>query len=346
MGSPSTLKIGHGGAFNLPLGEGILGAYGEILYEGNIGRPWVGLTLPEEVAYKMPPQPAGLLAIPDPDKNLLHYLHYGGSSDGSEGVEVARFFSDRMDGLVKSNGLYFFLTAEIERPSPIPISVERTAALLSDVDPNKILVYTGAGISSTESEEGGIPTYDQYAKRVGFDRYPSAEAYERNNSFAHSYLTDEKVALRGLRLLTQFVTQLESNRPTEAHVALAKIFDLLDRKPRMVTLNRDRLLTHAGIENVIKLDPGWQETESELLASLENTEVVLVVGLSVDASRRLIDEVRQKNPSVIVVACNTTSGERLSYLGEGDYFIKDDCQKTLPNLYERLKAQLGSQGSR
>ncbi len=231
--------------------------------------------------------------------------------------------------------------------SGIPVTPGEVAAQILRFDPQDILIYTGAGISSCQDD--GVWTYDTLCDVIGFsEKATNAAQLTRNMQFIHSFIGEKSIALHSMASLQSFASQLTQSNATKAHHALAGIVHLLEGKPLVATTNIDHLHSQTGItapyiyryttDGPIAFHDHHRGFDTQLRERVPHVKLILVIGKSAD-NRHLIEHIQSENPDVTCIAVNIADAG-LPYMRRQDLLLAGDCQVTLPSVLRELQGIL------
>ncbi len=199
----------------------------------------------------------------------------------------------------------------IEEGRPEPMERADLEAILRT---KKVLFYTGAGLSSA----AGIPMMEELSRLLGVDDTENPvsslrPAMEDPRGFSEKIKGFYESCLSGL--------------PTPAHLALRDLS--LFGNTRVVTENLDCLHEAGGIYPY-RIDPEHFREFAE--GSLRSFDYVVCVGLSFD-ERGFLGSYKEQNPEGKIIAVNLSCP---SYLGNEDFWIREDLQILLPALRQAI----------
>lgn len=213
------------------------------------------------------------------------------------------------------------IIADTEKETqPRVMNIEDLAELLAN---KKVLFYTGAGISVA----GGVFGMEDLQASLSLNPANPTE-------FITKALTQPTLILEPFKT---FCKTAFENAPTPAHSALSNIASLTNTA--IVTENFDLLHERAGTR-AIRVNAHQFRADN----SLKQIDALICLGLSHD-DRGLIAWYKQKNPSGQLIALDL---KRPRYIGNQDFLLMGDLQKTVPALYlvvqrkKALSSQLGS----
>jgi hypothetical protein len=241
--------------------------------------------------------------INDEEKNIYRY-EYGdvketGHEPSSGFEESYHIASPRV-----------FETGEVE---PGKADTEEAAEFIKE---NKVIFYTGAGISASE----GL-TMQSFRSGVGSDCLVPADA------FIMAMLNNPEGVIGKLK---GYVEKAFESPPTPAHKSLARL--AREKGAQIMTENFDFLQERAGVDPYRisgprlkkEIDPEW----------LRNIEAVVCIGLSYD-DRGFLGWYKENNPKGKIISVNL---RQPSYLGNEDIFIQGDLQAIVPAIEETVKS--------
>jgi len=200
--------------------------------------------------------------------------------------------------------------SDSEGVKPLDIHTEEVVDVIRN---GTAIIYTGAGISVA----AGTPDMKSLMAYLGIDRSKSVDEFARTVMFNPN----------GMRYKLSSLQESFFERTTPAHESLAKIQQLTGI--RIVTENLDMLGEAAG-QKLIKRD---EINESLSDTKLQQLNCIVTVGLRADDSG-LLWRFKRVNPEGRIIALNV---EPPPYLGEKDYYLEGDAQKTLPSIVELIK---------
>lgn len=195
--------------------------------------------------------------------------------------------------------------------TPLEISAEEVADVIRN---GRTVVYTGAGISVA----AGTPDMKSLMAYLGIDRSQSVDEFAQMVMFSPE----------GLQHRLQSLQESFFERTTPAHESLSEIQKLTG--VRIVTENLDKLGEAAGQKLITRgnIDDAFPDTE------LQQLDYIVTVGLRADDSG-LLWRFKEVNPRGRIIALNI---EPPPYLSEGGYYLEGDCQKTVPQITEKITA--------
>ena len=275
--------------------------------------------------------------LPEPHRNLN--AHYYGN-------DQYYFYNATPETIERTMGRFIINRSVKRQPEPqrdhwrALASAGDVADALNATDPERILFYTGAGMSAVNKN---VWTFATYKEKVGISEQANNEAFTRNVEFADSFLRDESTAYNALQKLSLFASSCESSHPTRAHENFTQIMQLFGRVPLAATTNIDWLHQRTGLDvpfltrrNGMVLP--YLDKDRWFARALETRidiiEKAIIIGRSSD-TRGLISAIRARNPSLQCVALNNDT-RQLPYLEPGDYILPGSCQETIPELYQYL----------
>ena len=326
-------EIGIGGVFRIPIHNGesysVLG-YGHYAHQG---RMLGALVVPDEVCSVLPEPHAGLSRW-EKDGKTYFYSH---ADEQTVDAAKRRFIFN--DSSVQTILGRLQKDASASSCPTRVMTTQQAARTIAETPPEKIMMYTGAGMSMAG---GGVWSYRQYAKELGFSETLDAKSTKQNMIFAQQFMSHEDAVAECLDKLRILQDQIEGATPTRAHEAFTAIVRKLGNIPLCATTNFDWLHQRAGldvpyltIQNGIpkaKLDE-WKEFDDVFARRKQQIELVLAFGRSNDP-RNVLREIRAANPDVRCIAYDTN--HQLGYIGERDAVVLGDCQQTVPELAKQL----------
>jgi hypothetical protein len=198
------------------------------------------------------------------------------------------------------------------KPSPKKIDTEKLAEIING---KRIIFYTGAGISIAADVAG----MDDLKKGLGIDMKIEVDG------FTHGAATNPEEILKKWK---EFADAAVSAKPTEAHKALTEIAKQLGCQ--ILTTNVDALHEQTGVK-AIHTTGQWQKLGIRP-EWLKEIDVIVVFGLASDV-KGFLGWYRENNPDGIIIGANINQP---SYLGNQDYLLEGDIQKTLPDLAKEI----------
>ncbi len=193
-----------------------------------------------------------------------------------------------------------------------PEAQQMTAKELSEfIKDKKIVFYTGAGISA----EACVYNMTQLMKILGIDKSKPID------DFTQLVLNNPAEAQEKFQ---KFCESAFENEPTKAHIFLAELAKL--KQTKILTENFDLLQERTGVkpyhteEALLRKDiePEW----------FKEIDAIICIGLSYD-DRGLLAWYKENNPSGKIVSLDLAQP---AYLGEDDFWVKGNLQKTLPQI--------------
>jgi NAD-dependent SIR2 family protein deacetylase len=203
----------------------------------------------------------------------------------------------------------------IKESHPQPLN---EAQLLSIITNNRVLFYTGAGLSVAS----GVPSMSQLYELLelkGVKEFAASlqEAIQHPEKFSQKILGFHNAC---------FLSQ-----PTKAHQALVRL--AFYKNTKIVTENLDGLHEYSGIMPY-RVDP--EELRSIGGDSLSAIDYIICIGLSQD-DRGFLGWYKRNNPTGQIISVDLGSP---SYLGDEDFLIHADLQILIPSLEASLGNQL------
>jgi hypothetical protein len=183
-----------------------------------------------------------------------------------------------------------------------------------------LVAFTGAGLSLA----AGIPTFEgkgglQEQFPIDDYRFPGAVA----GRMIHR---PRETAL----ILGKFYTRFMTAYPTQAHTALAELEEN-GRLKHIITGNFDNLHERAGSRKVHINEPKYFKSSDEGWAWIQEGQVALVTGVSMDADNGLLDYARDNGLQIAVI-----DPGRPSFMHAKDWFIEGLSEDILPELTRLL----------
>lgn len=200
-----------------------------------------------------------------------------------------------------------------EENKPNVLTVQQCADLIKT---KGIVFYTGAGISA----QAGVWMMQPLMNALGIDR---------NNQYdqcCHNIITHPEVTQE---TFSQFCYKAFTAPATSAHKAMTSI--ALAKRAQILTENFDLLHEHAGIK-ALHIDGPWLRANVGP-DDFKNIDVIVCVALSYD-DRGFLGWYKMHNPNGVIIALDLITP---FYLGNEDFLLKGDCQKTLPELQQVLE---------
>ena len=197
------------------------------------------------------------------------------------------------------------------------VNVEELAHRIQD---KSLVAFTGAGISAT----AGIPTFKgkgglQEQFPIHSYRFPGAVA----DWMIHQ---PRETAL----ILGKFYTRFMTACPTKAHAALAQLEKHRILK-HIITGTFDNLHERAGSQKVHINEPRYFKTSDEGWTWINEGQVALVTGVSLDSNNGLLDYARDNDLQIVVIA-----PERPEFMHAQDWFVEALSEDILPKLTRLL----------
>ncbi len=194
------------------------------------------------------------------------------------------------------------------------------AELARRIQGKPLVAFTGAGLSAA----AGIPAFDgkgglQEQFPIDNYRFPGAVA----DWIIHR---PRETAI----VLGTFYTRFMTASPTEAHAALAQL-EKHGILKHIITGNFDGLHEWAGSQKVHINEPKYFKSSDEGWAWIEEGQVALVAGVSMDANNGLLDYARDNALQIVVVA-----PERPAFMHAQDWFVEGLAEDVLPELAKLL----------
>ncbi len=210
-----------------------------------------------------------------------------------------------------------------------PVSPERAPEQVEEVDVTELahrirdkslVAFTGAGLSAT----AGIPTFEgkgglQEQFPIDNYRFPGAVA----DWMIHR---PRETAL----MLGKFYTRFMTACPTQAHAAFARL-EKHGILKHIITGNFDMLHERAGSQRVHINEPKYFKGSNEGWAWIQEGQVVLVTGVSMDANNGLLDYARYNGLQIAVI-----DPERPDFMHAQDWFVEGLADDILPELTRLL----------
>lgn len=190
---------------------------------------------------------------------------------------------------------------------PLSISEQEVAEVIRN---GKVIIYTGAGISVA----AGTPDMKGLMSYLGIDRSKEIDDFARTIIFSPEVMHQKLMEIQ----------KSFFGNPTPAHLALAKIQQITNVP--IVTENLDMLGEIAG-QKLIKRGDIEKKFQDKDLVSFD---CIITVGLKADDSG-LLYRYKEINPNGRFIALNI---EPPPYLGNKDYYLEGDAQKTVPRIAE------------
>jgi len=201
-------------------------------------------------------------------------------------------------------------------------SLREVVALLQD---HRVVAFTGAGISKasgipTFSGPQGLETRLKITKKGFFDDF-SQSLFEKPR-----FVVTE---------VARFKTSFLMAKPNAAHLALAEL-EQRGIVNYIITENGDKLHQEAGSNNVIEiyelddLKKHFLETR-EGWEAIDSADIFLVVGVGWD-EHGLIEHARDYGLQIL-----TITPERPSFMTEGDLYLNDRAEESLPKIVKALE---------
>ncbi len=205
--------------------------------------------------------------------------------------------------------------------------MEWLAALINELEGGEIMIYTGAGISM--DGEDGVLGMDELRASLGLDGSLSGDNFENLFRDNPDKLVDK---------VKEFGNSLFIDKSTEAHKAISK---LVEKKPGVLVMTENIDLKHEaeGSRLAVTHMDGDNLAFGQVILRTNVTKAVIVVGMSHD-DRAILEYMKHRNPDVMIVAIDNCVKGVPSFLGKEDTLIQGDCQKTLPELVERLNLEV------
>ncbi|NGX38318.1 MAG: NAD-dependent protein deacetylase [Chlamydiae bacterium] len=184
----------------------------------------------------------------------------------------------------------------------------KSEALEKVICENRVLFYTGAGISRASN----VPSMDELNVLLGFEEgerfvFSLEEAIEHPEEFALKILAFHRACV--------------FSPPTKAHITLKGL--AAKNAAHVVTENLDCLHERSGIFPY-RVDPSsgvrWEK--------LTQVDYVICMGLSYD-DRGFLGFYKQNHPEGKIIAIDL---EKPSYLGDEDFLVIGDLQEIIPSL--------------
>ena len=291
-----------------------------------------GLVVPYHAMKFLPDPGAHLRRL---DKNNRAYLFYGLEIDDIP-LAIDRFV--RRPHAVSQSELSLQWSREYTRTT-----VEEVAGRIHRTPPERVLLYSGAGLSA--DDRNGVMTYTTYQQRLGLSEGRDGMDKVFNRFFAERFLSNEGHVAEMLQWLGSIACNIEQARPTEAHYAFTEIVRALGSKPLTATTNIDWLHQQTGLD-VPYITAGQDKFPKSFLPRhfgfdkvlrkrMETIELALVFGRSSEP-RGLLTAIRSCNPNLLCVAFNTKA-QNLPYLQPGDLVVEGPCAETVPGLRDAIK---------
>ena len=232
---------------------------------------------------------------------------------------------------------YFELRSDRARKKPelqdtrgyYPISPEQApeqaeavdvAELARRIQGKPLVAFTGAGLSTA----AGIPAFDG---KGGLQEQFPIDNYRFPGAVADWIIyRPRETAL----VLGTFYTRFMTANPTEAHAALAQL-EKHGILKHIITGNFDGLHEWAGSQKVHINEPKYFKGSDEGWGWIEEGQVALVAGVSMDANNGLLDYARDNALQIVVVA-----PERPDFMHAQDWFVEGLAEDVLPELTKLL----------
>ena len=202
-----------------------------------------------------------------------------------------------------------------------PTLINQTA-LESIIKNKKVLFYTGAGLSLASN----VPAMNELNELLGLEVgerfvFSLKKAMESHREFAERIKTFHDACLY--------------SAPTPAHFALRDLS--LYNNTRLVTENLDCLHEATGIFPY-RIDAKHLREEVGR-ASLAQFDYIICVGLSFD-DRGFLGWYKEQNPQGKIIAVDI---HQPSYLGDEDFWIKDDLQVLFPSIQNTIISSVSAE---
>lgn len=199
-----------------------------------------------------------------------------------------------------------------EKSSPQLILADDIASIICN---NNVIFYTGAGLSVAS----GVPSMSQLQDLLGL---------KEGEEFIDSLKYILKQPARFVEKVHQFHHACFFSPPTQAHKALKDL--AIFKNTKIVTENLDCLHEYSGI---LPYRINAEELRKEVGAhQLSQIAYILCVGLSYD-DRGFLGWYKRNNPKGKIIAIDLRNP---SYLGDEDFIIKEDLQRLIPQLANKI----------
>jgi NAD-dependent SIR2 family protein deacetylase len=199
-----------------------------------------------------------------------------------------------------------------EHSSPQPIVENDLATIICN---NNIIFYTGAGLSVASD----VPSMNQLNDLLGL---------KEGEEFIDSLRYILKQPTKFVEKISQFHNACFFSPPTEAHKALKKL--AIFKNTKIVTENLDCLHEYSGI---LPYRINAEQLREEIGSSqLSQIDYIICIGLSYD-DRGFLGWYKRNNPKGKIIAVDLGNP---SYLGDEDFIIKEDLQRVIPALVNKI----------
>ncbi len=206
--------------------------------------------------------------------------------------------------------------------APEQAEVVDAAELAGRIQGKSLVAFTGAGLSAA----AGIPPLK--GKGGLGERFP---IHDRRFAGAVADWILHRPRETAM-VLGRFYTGFMTASPTPAHSALAQLEQRGILK-HVITGNFDGLHERAGSQKVHINEARYFKMSNEGWTWIEEGEVALVVGVSMDADYGLLDYARNKDLQVVVMAPS-----RPEFMHPQDWFVEGLAEDILPELCSILIA--------
>jgi len=207
-----------------------------------------------------------------------------------------------------------FKKKDEELPKPKELNLAELVEFLKN---NRVIFYTGAGISVS----GNVHGMKDLENSLGIRRPGEADDFLRN-------CINNPEAI--LEAWNKFVESLDSP-PTEAHKSLAQLAQKL--KVKIFSENVDHLQEGAGVRPVRISGPFLKENVQ--VEWSKDLDAIISIGLSHD-DRAFLGWYKENNPAGKIISIDLVQP---SYLGNEDFLVKGDLQKLIPELEKEFAAK-------
>lgn len=200
-----------------------------------------------------------------------------------------------------------FVSTELQKPVELSL-----VDLMHILAKNKLVIYTGAGISS-----GAVPTMPELLDSI-FSLSDSKSILDVAVEHPHKVL----------QLFDDFFNKCENAEPTKAHLALHSI---LSANPGFVLLTENLDLLHEKAGDLPVKRSDFVAKRAEFEEAFKQTDCMLVIGLGSDESG-LINLYRRVNPKGVIIAINL---EIPCYLTQKDYIVSGKASEIIPIIADK-----------
>ena len=195
-----------------------------------------------------------------------------------------------------------------------------TQKLAEYLQKNKVLFYTGAGISIS----GGVWGMDALCKALELD----FKKFKKEPKEFLKILINKKEQIHAT--FKKFCKMMFYNPPTKAHWALASIAKKL--KSPILTENLDYLHEQTGISPHRLYDV---EKSKKLFPAkfLKTVDAIVCIGLSFD-DKAFMTWYKKQNPNGKIISLDL---KQPNYLSDEDFFVQGNLQEVLVSTDKKIK---------